>query len=302
MPRHRGICGGLVRLPASAMVSGRATWFAGMRRGENVTMRHYLAVLCTILALGLGSSVAAAQNAPQPTVTKPPAETPMRVLFIGNSLLYTAGGLQTHVHSLGAADKPPLDLEPGYKSVHITDATLDQYPLDWLIVPGHLGIAKPFQVVVLAGKSTDAITDKSRDAYRTKVLEFNKIIKEHGAETALYWLPSFVKPNRFADKDLLKMNESMIVPLANQIGAIVIPVGPAYAEAYHERPELQLQSFDGNHPTVAGQYLSACVVYATLYGRSPVGNPYNSNGEIDDSTRLFLQKVALDTVNKFFGR
>lgn len=265
-------------------------------------MKRHLAILCAALALSLGPCLAQAQDAPRPAVTRPQVDTPMRVLFIGNSLLYTAGGLQTHVHSLGAADTPPLDLEPGYKSVHITDATLDQYPLDWLIVPGHLGIKDPFQVVVLAGKSNDALHENTAAAYRARVLAFDKIIKQYGGKTALYWLPSFVEPNRMAKTDVYHLNEKMIVPLANEIGAIVVPVGPAYAEAYRRRPELKLQASDGNHPSVAGQYLSACVVYATLYGRSPVGNPYNAEGEVDDNTRAFLQQVALDTVNKFFGR
>jgi hypothetical protein len=265
-------------------------------------MRRYFVLFLTGFFLSGGSSLALAQDALRPTVTQPPAETPMRVLFLGNSVLYTSGGLQTHVHELGAADTPKLDLEPGYKSVHITDAPLDQYPLDWLIVPGRLGVAQPFQMVILAGKTNDALTDKAAEAYRAKVIEDDKIIKDHGGKTALYWHPSFVAPNKWADKDLLHLNEKMIVPLANEIGAMVIPVGPAYAEAYKERPDLKLQQIDGNHPTVAGQYLSACVVYASLYGRNPVGNPYNSHGDLDDATKVFLQKVALDTVKKFFSR
>jgi hypothetical protein len=254
------------------------------------------------VTLGVRSPLAVAQDALRPLVTQPQVDTPLRVLFIGNSLLYHSGGLQTHVHRLGAADKPPLDLDKGYKSVHITGAGLNQYPLDFLVTPGNLGNKEPFQLVVLAGNSADAMTDKGSASYREKVLEFDGIIKKNGGKTALYWLPAMVEPHPAADTDVLRMNEKMIVSMANQIHALVIPVGLAYAEAYKKRPGIKLQVEDGNHPSDAGQYLSACVVYATLYDRSPVGNPYSFFGAIDDNTKLFLQNVALDTVNIYFDR
>ena len=44
------------------------------------------------------------------------------------------------------------------------------------------------------------------------------------------------------------------------------------------------------------------MVYATLYGKSPVGNPYDYFGALDKDTREFVQKVADEAVRKFFGR
>ena len=46
-------------------------------------------------------------------------------------------------------------------------------------------------------------------------------------------------------------------------------------------------------------YLAACVVYATLYGKSPVGNSYDYYGRIDKATTAFLQKVAAETLEAF---
>ena len=37
-------------------------------------------------------------------------------------------------------------------------------------------------------------------------------------------------------------------------------------------------------------------------GKSPVGNPYDYFGALDKDTKLFVQKVADQTVQKFFGR
>ena len=42
--------------------------------------------------------------------------------------------------------------------------------------------------------------------------------------------------------------------------------------------------------------------YASLYERSPVGNPYDYVGALDRDTRAFVQKVADETVRKFYSR
>ncbi|MGH8760185.1 MAG: SGNH/GDSL hydrolase family protein, partial [Burkholderiales bacterium] len=60
--------------------------------------------------------------------------------------------------------------------------------------------------------------------------------------------------------------------------------------------------YDGSHPDVIGTYLAACVVYASLYGKSAVGNSYDYYGKVDRDTTTFLQNVADETVRKFFGR
>ena len=56
------------------------------------------------------------------------------------------------------------------------------------------------------------------------------------------------------------------------------------------------------HPTLAGQYLAAAGGYGSLYGKSVVGNPYDYFGALDKDTKEFVQKVADETVRKFFGR
>jgi hypothetical protein len=250
------------------------------------------------VALCLVATTPPLRAQPAPAVTTDPVASPERVLFIGNSLMYYSGGLQTHTHRLASAANPPLEVERGYKSVHITGAGLDQYPIDFLVTPGNLGIREPFQLVVLAGNSSDAMSDASRSSYRQKVIEFDAAIKRQGGRTALLWLPAVVAPNRLANSDMFARDQDMMLSVGNEVG---IPVGLAYHEAYRQRPDIKLQVYDGNHPSVAGQYLAACVVYASLYGRSPVGNPYNYFGALDDGTRAFLQKVAVETVQNFYG-
>src|SRR5262249_25561530 len=44
-----------------------------------------------------------------------------------------------------------------------------------------------------------------------------------------------------------------------------------FAKALQRRPELNLYAADRRHPTLAGTYLAACMVYASLLKKSPVG-------------------------------
>jgi hypothetical protein len=51
-----------------------------------------------------------------------------------------------------------------------------------------------------------------------------------------------------------------------------------------------------------GTYLAACTTFATLYGRSPVGNSYRAEGITDEALATQLQQVAQDVVTQFFQR
>jgi hypothetical protein len=266
-------------------------------------LKRYIACLWATVSLALFACAALGQTAPAPAVKQSPVATPKRVLFIGNSLVYYNGALQTHTHRIAAAATPPLNVRDGFKSVHITSAYLHHYPIEFLVTPENVGFKEPFEIVVLAGSIQEAMTEAARARYRQTVIRFDAAIKKHGGHTALLWLPAVVKPNPLADSDMFRRTEEMMLSVGNEVGALIIPVGPAYQEAYRQRPGIKLQmGYDGSHPTLAGQYLAASVVYASLYGKSPVGNPYDYFGALDKDTKDFVQKVADDTVRKFYGR
>lgn len=249
------------------------------------------------------SSAGFGQTQLAPVIKQSPVKSPQRVLFLGNSLVYYNGGLQTHTHRLAAAGTPPINVRSGFKSAHITGADLGQYPIEFLVTPGNLGLKQPFDIVVLAGNSQDAMSVTGRDEYLQKVKEFDAVIRKHGGRTALYWLPAVVKPHPRAESDMFERTCDMMLSAGNEMGALVIPVGLAFREAYRQRLGIALQmGYDGNHPTLAGQYLAACVVFASLYGQSPVGNPYDYFGALDKETKEFVQEVAHEFVRKCYAR
>ena len=132
-------------------------------------MKRFTGSFWALPLLVLSAMSCWAQNAPLPLVKQLPIAKPEQVLFIGNSLMYYSGGLQTHTHRIAAAANPPLDVRAGYKSVHITSASLEEFPVDYLLTPGNLKAKQPYQVVVLSPSSRDAMSDAGRAAYRKKV-------------------------------------------------------------------------------------------------------------------------------------
>ncbi len=255
-------------------------------------------LLCIAVLLFAGLASAATP------VVKAPKTTPQRVLFVGNSYFYYNASLHFHARRIALAADPAWAKPFIYKSSTIAAAPLAHHNIEHLITPGNLGVKDPFDMVILQGNSTDAMSERASGAFRQKAIEFNEAITGRGAMTALYMTPAHVKPSKWAGRsDMMRNTEALYVAVGNEIGALVIPVGLAFEEAYRRRPDIVLhQPYDGSHPTLLGTYLGACVVYASLYGRSPVGNTYDFHGQIDKQDAAFLQQVAEDTVKAFYSR
>lgn len=258
-------------------------------------------VLQSLLFIALLS--VAGVHAASPSVKQPQVDTPKRVLFVGNSYMYYNDSLHNHVNRIASAADPALEKSIQYKSATIGGAPLEHHNIVHLTTPGNLGVKQPFELVIMQGNSTDAMDDASRAKFRQKVVEFNEVIKKQGGRVALYMTPAHIKPSKFASPDMTSKTADMYIEAGNEIGALVIPTGLAFEEAYRQRPGIKLhQDYDGSHPTMIGTYLAACTLYASVYGKSPVGNSYDYYGKVSKEDAAFLQKVADETVKKFYGR
>ena len=253
------------------------------------------------LALVLAGFAALASAEPVPAVKQPPVDTPKNILFVGNSYLYYNDSLHNHVRRMVDAAGILKEKEMHYKSATIGGAPLAEQDVKGLLTPGRLG-KEPFQIVILQGNSGAALTDKRRQSFHDKVVEFNADIHAAGAKTVLYMTHAYVTPNKQASPDMMRKVEDMYVSVGNEVGAYVIPVGLAFEESYRRRPDFRIhKDYDGSHPNMYGTYLATCVVFASLYGKSPVGNTYDYYGAVDKASAAYLQQVAWDTVKKFYG-
>lgn len=234
---------------------------------------------------------------------KPAANSnPERVLFVGNSYYYYNNSLHNHVSNLVKASDAALGARLQFKSSTIGGATLNHHNMAHLTEPGRIGVAQAFQWVVMQGASAEPLSPKRRETFRQTAKTHAEMIKARGGQVALYMTHAYASPHKQVNPQNIIAIESMYVDVGNEIQALVIPVGLAFEEAYRRMPGLNLHNKDGTHPSFLGTYLAACTTYASLYGRSPVGNTYRADGAMDDNVATQLQQVAQDVVTQFFQR
>ncbi len=240
-------------------------------------------------------------HAASPMVKQPQVDTPMRVLFAGNSYMYYNDSLHNHINRIASAADPALQKLIQYKSATIGGAPLWHHNIDYLTQLGRIGVKQPFRLVILQGGSGEPLSDKRRAGFREKVREYSELIRSRGGQVALYMTHAYVKPHKQVKPENIRLTGELYVSVGNEVSALVIPVGLAFEEAYRRKPDMKLHKDDGTHPELIGTYLAACTVYASIYGKSPVGNSYDYYGKVSKEDAAFLQKVADETVKKFYG-
>jgi len=266
-------------------------------------MQHRLVNAVRTLLVLVWLLPAATAFAATPDVKAPQVDTPKRVLFVGNSYLYYNDSLHNHVRRMVIAGDAALEKSLQYKSATIGGANLAHHNIDYLTEPGRIGVKLPFELVILQDGSAAPLSEKRRALSMEKIREFSEVIRKRGGQVALYMSHVYVPPHKRAKPENMRLTEAHYLAAGNAVNALVIPVGLAFEEAYRRRPDMKLhKDYDGTHPDLVGTYLAACVVYASVYGKSPVGNAYDYYGKVSREDAAFLQQVADDTVRKFFGR
>lgn len=264
---------------------------------NTVFKRCLLSLACIVLGI-FGQAALA-----QPIKVKPAEKSnPERVLFVGNSYYYYNNSLHNHVSNLVKAADPALGAKLQFKSATIGGSALHQHNIAHLTEPGRIGVSQPFQWVVMQGGSGEPISVARREVFRKTAAAHAELVKARGGQVALYMTHVYVKPHKQQKATNIQATESLYVEVGNEIGALVIPVGLAFEEAYRRDPDLKLHHPDGTHPSLLGTYLAACTTYAVLYAQTPVGNVYRAEGAIDEALATRLQQVAQDVVTQFFQR
>ena len=127
---------------------------------------------------------------------------------------------------------------------------------------------EPFDVLIMHDCSRCPI-NKKNDFHRMIKTHSNDL-KEVGIEPVLMMTWPY--------KDEPKMIETLsneYIKAANENQILVIPVGLAFAKANEKFSKINLYTSDNRHPSKAGTYLGACVIFSALYKKSPENNPYH---------------------------
>ncbi len=240
-----------------------------------------------------------------PAVKKLGGGVPSSSIFIGNSFFYFNNGINFQVSRLLAA------AEPAYKyrstMVTISGSGLDWHDIDSYFRPRAIGnysfdaqnnvifndLKKLFDVAIIMDCSQCPIHPKLGSVFDEYSRKNTASIRKHGAEPVLFM--------SWAYADAPEMTAQLAeryTRAGNELNALVIPAGLAFARSISQRPSLNLYIEDKRHPTLAGTYLAAATVYASLFGKSPEGLSWR--GGLDGESAAFLQRIAWETVRDYY--
>lgn len=215
-------------------------------------------------------------------------DVPRNVLFVGNSYFYYNNSLHDHVLGLLRSADPAGTYTA--TSATISGASLTMHDVNRLL-SAHK--RKEFDAVIMMDCSWCAVERKA--VFAKTVAKDVTIVRRHDAAPVLFMTWAYADKPRMIDA-----LSDVYTAAGNDNSTLVIPAGLAFARSLSRRPELALHVPDRSHPSLAGTYLAACVVMASVYRRSPVGNAYRAG--LDDGTAAFLQTIAWDTVREYYGQ
>jgi hypothetical protein len=264
-------------------------------------------LLSVIAVLALCGGDAIAQT--NPKLTDVGIESPKASIYIGNSFFYYNNSMHAHVLAMRRAADPQNKADYRNTSVTISGSGFDWHDVESYFRPNAIGrysfddnnnvvfnkIEKLFDVAIMMDCSQCPIHPQLKPVFIEFAKKGSDAARKNGAK------PAFFMSWAYADKPEMTAQLAEAYTLAgNENDAFVIPAGLAFAQSVAKRPDLNLYAADKRHPSLLGTYLASATVYASLYRESPVGNSYIAG--IDADTARFLQTIAWETVQSYYGK
>jgi len=266
------------------------------------SLSRLVALVCAAALAWTAGCTTAPSTAAAPATSSAPPKT---ALWVGNSFFYYNNSMHGHVGLLLAAPNPDAK---GYRA---TSATISGSGINWQDLEAHFkpgGVAsysfdkdnnvvfntfdKPFDVVIMMDCSQCPIHPQLSSIFTEYTAKNSAIVRRHGAE------PVFFMSWAYADRpEMTEQLAAAYLKAGATNHAKVVPAGLAFARSIAKRPDVNLYVADKRHPTLAGTYLAACTVLATVYGPSPVGNTYTAG--LPPDVAAHLQATAWETVQAF---
>ena len=266
----------------------------------NVIRRSLCLALALALAMLLPLFTAQAQTKPKRVE---PASRPESLLWVGHRFFYYNNSMHGHFGRLAAAAATRVRST----SVTISGAGLDWNDIDSLLRPNGLGRysfvgnneirfnppGRQYDTVIMMDCSQCPVHPQLKGVFHETVSKFSMTLARAGVRPVLFM--------SWAYKDKPEMTAQLAEQYTiagNANDALVIPAGIAFAKALARRPDVELYEADLRHPSLAGTYLATCTVFASLYGKSPVGLSYDAG--LPKDVALALQTAAWDAVQEYY--
>jgi hypothetical protein len=222
------------------------------------------------------------------------------ILFLGNSYTYT-NNMPDLLYQLSLAGGDSISWDsntPGGYSFqnHTQDAT---------------SVSKinsqPWNFVVLQGQSQEPSVDTAYVVANVfpYAMQLNNLVQANDSCTQTIFFMTWGRKNGDAQNcaayppvctysGMQQQLENRYLQMGNDNHAIVAPVGEAWKNVIATNPAFDLYISDESHPSLYGSYLAACVFYATIYKRSPLGINFYAGLPVNDA--VLLQTIAGNTV------
>jgi hypothetical protein len=260
-----------------------------------------------VLTIGLaGCSNLLPLNLPLASKSLPPVKEVKSMLWVGNSFFYYNNSMHGHVTQLLNA--------VGQKGHRSSSATISGSGINWHDMEAHFKpnavasysfvgdnevrfntFERPFDATMMMDCSQCPIHPKLQAIFYEYAKKHSETLRKHGSEPILFM--------SWAYSDIPAMTEELAaeyIKAGQQNNALVVPAGYAFANSVAKRPDLSLIIADKRHPTLAGTYLAACTVLASVYKINPIGSKYAAG--LSPEVAKHLQTVAWETSQAFHAK
>lgn len=225
------------------------------------------------------------------------------ILFIGNSYTY-ANDMPRMVASVAAGD-PGNSLAFEVQAATIGGKTLQVLWSDREIRKTFA--SRKWDYVVLQEQSEWALYPAQVEATAASVAAWSQAIRQAGGKPLIYvtwarqpgsfWYTDRQYSALHDPKYMQRQLDLHSAELAAQSGAVLVPVGDAFAAALKAEPEMPLYAEDSSHPSLLGSYLAALVFYEILSGRSAEKSAYVPPGLLPETAET-LRRIAVKMAPK----
>lgn len=244
-------------------------------------MRPSLAWFLLLLA---GCQLRYASQYPRPDPVAGAAAT--RVYFVGNSLSYY-NDLPGLLAEMSRAESAPIV----FQARLVAGQNLQGHWQDGIAVT-EIRQGR-FDLVVVQDYSTRPAADAegSIESFR----RFDREIRGSGAQMVIF--ENWTRAGRGGDAARLVETYRRV---REYTGARRAPVGEAWERCRRDHPQIRLLA-DDRHPTPAGTYLAACVLFEVIYGR-PAPEVTIPGARLSAERQAILRRVATETIRATTSR
>ena len=268
---------------------------------------------CIVLTVLFTLSLDGVAQNQKPTLSKPniaPVGQVKKALFIGNSFSFYNNGVHNHLGSLIRANNEWQVGENRLRLSTLSGGHIHEHVDDLRYL-----LSKPkgtWEAVILQGHSNEPIEPKTHERFKNSVKQAVKLVKEQQLQPILLMTWGYK-----GQPDMGIELANAYTSLANELNILVVPAGIAFWAAEQQLPEIELfvpdvlgvknKANDNaeityrkvlKHPSQAGTYLMACVLYSALYQKSPEGNIFTAG--LDEDIALKLQKLSWIVTSGFY--